>query len=195
MSHDERPEHGWGLPAPEPATTILPEAPPAPPSPRRRRTGRTVVIALLTLTLLAVAAGAGVAAWRNYDAGAAWQQRAGAEAERAEAAEAALTLERERAAGLDELRRFQLLAEADPFGLLNEQGIGAGVDREAVDLFAEDDAARARSRKVVRRTTLAPSFGPLLHYISLRGSHALLLIRPYRRFPVCCPGYISMRPL
>ena len=38
----------------------------------------------------------------------------------------------------------QLLAQADAFGLLHQQRIGPRVDREAVDLFAEHDAARPR---------------------------------------------------
>ncbi len=38
----------------------------------------------------------------------------------------------------------ELLAERDAFGLLNQQGVGSGIDDEAVELLAEHDAARAR---------------------------------------------------
>ena len=38
----------------------------------------------------------------------------------------------------------ELLAERDAFRLLREQRVGAGVDREAVDLLAQDDAAGPR---------------------------------------------------
>ena len=40
----------------------------------------------------------------------------------------------------------ELFAQADAFGLLHEQRIGTRVDREAVDLFAEHDAAGAAAR-------------------------------------------------
>src|SRR5207248_11451770 len=36
----------------------------------------------------------------------------------------------------------ELLAEGDRVALLRQQGVRAGVDRETVDLFAQDDAAR-----------------------------------------------------
>ena len=36
----------------------------------------------------------------------------------------------------------ELFTELDALGFLNEQRIRSGVDREAVDLFAEDHAAR-----------------------------------------------------
>jgi len=38
----------------------------------------------------------------------------------------------------------QLLAQFDAFGLLDEQCVGAAVDRVPVDLLAEDDAAETR---------------------------------------------------
>ena len=47
----------------------------------------------------------------------------------------------------------ELLAERDAVGLLDEQRVGPAVDREAVDLLAEDDAAGARRALEQRRTS------------------------------------------
>src|SRR5207244_12770825 len=39
----------------------------------------------------------------------------------------------------------ELLAERDPFMLLDDERVGTAVDREPVDLFAENDAAGTRA--------------------------------------------------
>src|SRR5207244_10210353 len=46
--------------------------------------------------------------------------------------------------GHEPIAEPELLAQPDRPGFLREQGVGPGVDREAVDLLAEDDAAGAR---------------------------------------------------
>src|SRR5262245_18612258 len=46
--------------------------------------------------------------------------------------------------GHQQLAEPQFLAELDSLWFLNEQRIRSAVDREAVDLFAEDDAADTR---------------------------------------------------
>src|SRR5437762_1750551 len=47
--------------------------------------------------------------------------------------------------GDQRLAETQLEAQLDALGLLNQQRIGACINREAIDLFAEDDAAGARA--------------------------------------------------
>ena len=57
---------------------------------------------------------------------------------------AALDVGEARRLGRNEpIAEAELLAERDAVRLLNQQRVGAAVDREAVDLFAEDDAAGA----------------------------------------------------
>ena len=46
----------------------------------------------------------------------------------------------------------ELLAQPDPVRFLNQQGIGSRIDRVAVDLFADDDAARPATPVRGRRT-------------------------------------------
>ena len=49
--------------------------------------------------------------------------------------------------GRDEaIRQPQFLAQADAFGFVHQQRVGPRVDREAVELFAEHDAARPAAR-------------------------------------------------
>ena len=58
---------------------------------------------------------------------------------------AALDVGEARRLGRDEpIAEADLPAQRDRLGLLDQQRVGAAVDREAVDLFAEDDAAGAR---------------------------------------------------
>ena len=60
-------------------------------------------------------------------------------------AAAALDVGEARRLGRDEpIAQAELLAERDRLGFLNQQRVGAAVDREAVDCFADDDAAGAR---------------------------------------------------
>src|SRR5262245_44501481 len=59
---------------------------------------------------------------------------------------AALDVREARRNGGDEpIAEPELLAQRDALALLEDQRIGAAVDRETVDLLAEDDAAGARS--------------------------------------------------
>lgn len=140
MSQDDHTEHGLGLPVREPDTTSA--APPAAADPpKQRRRSRVVALAAVTIALLVVAAGAGAAVWRNYAAGAAWQERAAAEADRAEVAETALGVASERAEAL-ERQVADLEAEV---GELEERVValaGEKAGAEDAALVAEETAER-----------------------------------------------------